>query len=125
MLGKLNRIHLGTAGRGASSGTETKLNKRFSARPSSRGATDASPSPEELSPPSLGRLSQGRLLLRILPGLAGARMEAAAEAEWELPACETSQDKSLVGLLPGSARDSLPGPPECLTEGARSDFRCM
>ncbi len=37
-----------------------------------------SPSPEEQTSPSLGRPSQGRLLRRLLPGLAGAWMGGAA-----------------------------------------------
>ncbi len=67
---------LGTTDREASGGK--KRNKGFSARPSSGEGVVRSPSPEEHSSPSLGRPSQGRLLLRLPPGLAGAWTGGAA-----------------------------------------------
>ncbi len=46
-----------------------------------------SPSPEEQSPPSLGRPSQGRLLLRLPSGLAGAWTGGAAALRPALRRC--------------------------------------
>ncbi len=59
---------LGTAGFRANGGTKT----RYSTRPFSGEGEVQLPSPNEQSPPSLGRPSQGLLHLRLPPGLAGA-----------------------------------------------------
>ncbi len=61
----LNEV-LGTAGFWANGGTKTKTGP-----PPGEGEVQ-SPSPNEQSPPSLGRPSQGLLHLRLPPGLAGA-----------------------------------------------------
>ncbi len=62
---------LGTAGCWASGGTETNETKDSPPGPPPGEGVAQSPSPDEQSPPSPGRPSQGLLHLRLPPGLVG------------------------------------------------------
>ncbi len=57
---------------GTKTSKQTKQNKTKDSPPGPPGAVVRSPSPDEQSPPYLGRLSQGLLHLRLPPGLVGA-----------------------------------------------------